>query len=336
MPLRFNYLTRRIGLFFVALWGAATLNFFIPRLAPGDPVRQRLVDAAAQSGYLQQGIEEMVKAYDKTFGLDQPLYVQYANYLWSVSHLDFGYSLTQYPTRVLTIILASLPWTIGLLLMSTLLAFVVGTTLGALISWPRSPRALRYLIGPLMALSAIPYYLLGLVLLYLLAITIQAFPLSGGYDIGSIPNLSLPFILEVAHHAILPALSIVLAAIGFWALGMRGMMVTTEGEDYMLMAEAKGLQDRWIFYRYAVRNAILPQVTALAIALGHVVSGSVIVEVVFGYPGIGSLLYSAIGGSDYFVIYGIVFMVILAIGLATLLIDLIYPLLDPRISYRSR
>ncbi len=336
MRSRFGYLVRRIALFVVILWGAATLNFIIPRLAPGDPVRQHLVDAAAQSGYLQQGIEDMVKAYDKEFGLDQPLYVQYANYLWDVIHFNFGYSLTQYPTHVIDMIAASLPWTIGLLLMSTILAFVVGTALGALIAWPRSPRTLRILIGPLMALSAIPYYLLGLVLLYVLAVTFQVFPLSGGYEVGTIPAFNLPFIWDIARHAILPALSIVLAAIGFWALGMRGMMVTTEGEDYMTMAEAKGLPDRWIFYRYAVRNAILPQITALAIALGHVVSGSVIVEVVFAYPGIGSLLYAAINGSDYFVIYGIVFMVILAIGLATLLVDLLYPLLDPRISYRTR
>jgi peptide/nickel transport system permease protein len=146
--------------------------------------------------------------------------------------------------------------------------------------------------------------------------------------------VSIGFILDVARHAVLPALSIILAASGFWALGMRGMMVTTEGEDYMTMAEAKGLPWGWIFYRYAVRNAILPQVTALAIALGHIVSGSVLVEAIFGYPGIGTLLFKAISGSDYFVIYGVVFIVILAIGLATLIIDLIYPFLDPRISYR--
>jgi peptide/nickel transport system permease protein len=143
-------------------------------------------------------------------------------------------------------------------------------------------------------------------------------------------------VLDVLRHVALPALSIVLAAVGFWALGMRGMMVTTEGEDYMAMAEAKGLPDRWIFYRYAVRNALLPQFTALAIALGHVVSGAVLVEVVFGLPGIGTLLYKSIAGSDYFLTYGIVFMIILSIGLATLVLDLVYPLLDPRIAYRSR
>lgn len=334
--MRAGYVVRRIGLFIIVLWGAATLNFIIPRLAPGDPVRERLYEMASQGGYLQQGIEEMVKAYDKEFGLDQPLYVQYFRYLWDVAHFNFGYSLAQYPTKVLPLILAALPWTIGLLLVSTVLAFLVGTILGALMAWPRAPVFLQYLVGPLLTLSAIPYYLLGLILIYVLAISQKVFPLSGGYTVGTIPTLNLAFVLDILQHSALPALSIILAAIGFWAIGMRGMMVTTEGEDYMTMAEAKGLSGTWIFYRYALRNAILPQVTALAIALGYVVSGSVLVEVVFGYPGIGSLLYKAISGSDYFVIYGIVFIVILAISLATLIIDLVYPLLDPRITYRSK
>ncbi|HVC33765.1 MAG TPA: ABC transporter permease [Chloroflexota bacterium] len=334
--MRPRYVIGRVIQFFVILWGAATLDFVIPRLAPGDPVRERLISMANQGGYLQQGIEQMVKAYDQKFGLDQPLYIQYIRYLGDMTHLDFGYSLASYPAKVLPLIVAALPWTIGLLLVSTVLAFTIGTILGALIAWPKSPHFLQYLVAPLLTLSAIPYYLLGLVLIYLFAISQKAFPLSGGYTVGSIPSLSLPFILDILHHSILPAFSIILAAIGFWAIGMRGMMVTTEGEDYMTMAEAKGLPSSWIFYRYALRNAILPQFTALVIALGYVVSGSVLVEVVFGFPGIGTLLYQAIIGSDYFVIYGVVFIVILAISLATLFLDLIYPLLDPRITYRSK
>jgi peptide/nickel transport system permease protein len=166
-------------------------------------------------------------------------------------------------------------------------------------------------------------------------VTHPLFPLSGGYSISTAPGLTLPFALDILRHSLLPALSIVLAGMGFWGLGMRGMMVTTEGEDYMLFAEAKGLKAGRIFLRYGLRNAILPQFTALAIALGHIVSGSVIVEVVFGYPGIGSLLVKAIAGSDFFLIYGIVFVIILAISLATLLIDLLYPLIDPRIAHHG-
>ena len=333
--MRLDYLVRRLGQFVIVLWGAATLNFLVPRLAPGNPVRERLMTAMQNPGPSQQGIEEMVKSYNVQFGLDQPLYVQYYKYLLAAAQLDFGYSIAQYPTRVMPMITAALPWTIGLLTIATIVSFVVGTLLGALVAWPRAPQWLGYFVSPLMATSAIPYYLLGLILVYLLCIIVPIFPTSGGYTIGTIPNLSPSFIADVVYHAILPGASIVLAAAGFWALGMRAMMVTVEGEDYMTFADAKGLKPNRIFYHYGVRNAILPQVTAFAIRLGHVVSGSVVVEIVFGYPGIGSLLLQAINGSDYFVIYGVVFITVLAITLAMLLIDLAYPLLDPRVSYRG-
>jgi peptide/nickel transport system permease protein len=329
-----EYLSRRLLQFVIVLWGAATLNFIVPRLAPGNPVRERLVTAMQQPGPMQQGIEEMVRAYNVQFGLDQPIWIQYLKYMGAALRLDFGYSITQYPSKVLPMIMGAMPWTIGLLTVATLLSFVVGCLLGALVAWPHVPNFLKYVVGPMMALSAIPYYLLGLILVYLFGELIPLFPLSGGYSIGSQPELSLAFVLDVTHHALLPALSIVIAATGLWALSMRGMMITTEGEDYMTFAEAKGLR-RWrIFLTYGVRNAILPVVTSLAIRLGHVVSGSVVVEIVFGYPGMGNLLFQAIAGSDYFLIYGIVFITVLALTLATLLIDFTYPLLDPRITYR--
>jgi len=192
---------------------------------------------------------------------------------------------------------------------------------------------LQYLLPPLLTLSAVPYYLLGLVLLYVLAFRLPLFPSFGGYTPGTLPALNMGFVLDAASHAALPALSIVLAALGFWALGMRAMMVTVQGEDSMIFAEAKGLKNRTLFLRYAVRNALLPQATALALALGEILSGAVLVEVVFGYPGIGSVLYNAIKDFDYYLIQGIVFTIVVSIGLATLLIDLAYPLLDPRIRY---
>jgi peptide/nickel transport system permease protein len=332
---RFDYLVRRLLQFAIVLWGAATLNFILPRLAPGNPVRERLLSALATGGYQQAGIEEMVSAYNEQFGLDKPLVIQYLLYLQHAFQLDFGYSIASYPAKVLNLIMAALPWTIGLLLVSTLLSFVLGTLLGALMAWPRSPRFLRHLVLPMMALSAIPYYLLGLVLVYGLGILLPVFPISGGYAIGALPNLSWAFIQDAVYHSILPAFSIVLSAVGFWAIGMRGMMVTTEGEDYVVYAEAKGIPERGIFLHYALRNAILPQLTSLALSLGTVVSGAVVVEIVFGYPGVGSLLFQAIRALDYFVIYGVVFMTVLAIAIATIALDLTYPLVDPRISYRG-
>lgn len=332
MPI--GYVLRRVGQFFLVLWGAASINFLLPRLAPGNPVRERLISQATAGGPMQAGIEEMVRAYNIEFGLDKPLWVQYARYLWHLMQFDLGYSIVNYPTKVLSLIQAALPWTIGLLAVSSVIAFALGTLLGALMGWPRSPRFVHYLSGPMMALSAIPYYMLGLILIYLLAVLVPVFPLFGGYQMGTVPRLSLPFILDVLKHAILPGLSITLASLGFWALNMRGMMITTQGEDFVNFAEAKGLKPRRIFFEYGVRNAALPQITAFAISFGQVVSGSVVAEVIFGYPGIGNLLFSAINGLDYFLIYGLVFMTVLAIALSTLAIDLLYPLIDPRISYR--
>jgi peptide/nickel transport system permease protein len=183
-------------------------------------------------------------------------------------------------------------------------------------------------------MHAVPFFVLGLVLMYLLAFQFQWLPIFGGYSPGATPSLSIGFILDILRHATLPALSIVLVSIGGWALSMRGMMVTTMGEDYVVFAEAKGLRAFTIFGRYCMRNAILPQTTGLAIALAGILSGAVLVEAIFGYPGIGALLFQAIAESDFFLIQGIVFSVIVALGFATFVLDVVYPLLDPRITYR--
>lgn len=329
--MRTRGIIQRFGLFILIVWGAATINFVIPRLSPSDPIRSRLSAMAVQSGFVQTGIEQMVKAYQEKFGLDQPLWMQYLRYLKDMLTFNFGYSLSLYPAKVLDLIMNALPWTIGLLTVATILAFSIGTIMGALMAWPGVPQLFKTTAGVLLTFSAVPYYLLGLVLIYIFAFALKLLPLYGGYSVGTVPSLDLPFIGMVIKHSLLPALSIVLAEMGFWAIGMRSMMVTTEGEDYMIFAEARGIKKRNIFSQYALRNAMLPQYTALALSLGRIVSGSVLVEVIFGYPGIGSLLYTAIKGSDYFIIYGVVFIVILTLGVATLLLDLLYPLLDPRI-----
>jgi peptide/nickel transport system permease protein len=331
---RVDYLARRCGVFVLIVWIAATLNFFLPRLSGQDPVRSKLLQQAQLGGYVHSGIDAMVKDYDRRFGLDRPLWQQYLSYLRDAARLDFNYSIANYPRKVNELIAEAVPWTIGLLGTTTLLSFGLGTFLGALLAWPGAPRWMRYLMPPLWALHAIPFFLLGLVLIYLLAFQIQLMPMFGGYSAGAFPGLNVTFVWDVIRHAILPAMSIVLVATGGWALAMRGMMVTTQGEDYVTFAEAKGLRSLTIFVRYCLRNAILPQTTALALALGNILSGAVLVEVIFGYPGIGTVLFHAIRENDHFLIQGIVFTVIVALGLATLILDAIYPLLDPRINYR--
>jgi peptide/nickel transport system permease protein len=219
---------------------------------------------------------------------------------------------------------------------STLLAFTLGTFFGGLMAWPKTSHYFQYLISPFLVLSAIPYYLLGFLLIYMLAFKLKIFPLGGGSQYGTIPSLSWSYVTNVLYHSMLPALSIVLAGMGFWALGMRGMMVTVLGEDYVTLAQARGLRGGRIFFSYGLRNALLPQTTSLALSLGTILSGALLVEVIFRYPGIGTLLFKAIAAFDYFTIYGIVFFIVVTIALATLILDLIYPFLDPRITYQKK
>jgi peptide/nickel transport system permease protein len=332
--MRPDYVLKRFAIFLLIVWVAATLNFFIPRMGSRSPIEDKLMTQAATGGYLQQGVKEMVQEYEAKFGLDKPLWQQYLTYLYDVLHFDFNYSIANYPRRVIDILFEGLPWTIGLLGMTTVIAFLVGNVLGALLGWPRSPKWLHWLMPPLLALHALPFFLLGLILVYIFAFTLQILPLYGGFTTGVIPNWSLEFALDIGTHAILPAASIVLVSIGGWALGMRAMMVTTQGEDFTNFADAKGLRPKTIFFHYSIRNAMLPQVTALALVLGQILSGAVLVEVIFGYPGIGTVLFQAIRGSDFFLVQGIVFVVIISIGLSTLVLDLVYPLLDPRITYK--
>ena len=332
MPL--NYLLKRLGVFLIIVWAGITINFIMPRLAPVNPIQERLLQAVSFGGAGNSDMEAVVRTYEARFGLDQPLWKQYFRYIGDVVRLDFGVSIANFPSRASDIILRALPWTLGLLSMATLIAFALGTLLGALLAWPRTPALLHYLAAPLLALSAIPYYLLGLGLVFLLGFTLRAFPLGGGFTLGTLPSASLTYAIDVIYHSVVPALSIVLSSVGFWALSMRGMMVTVQGEDYVIYARARGLKNRDIFLRYALRNALLPQTTALALAMGYVVSGAVLVEVVFAYPGVGTVLYRAIQTFDYTVIYGVVIMIILSIALVTLILDLVYPLLDPRIAYQ--
>jgi peptide/nickel transport system permease protein len=327
------YILRRFVVFLIIVWLAATLNFFLPKLSGQDPVRTKLLEEASLGGYVQAGIEDMVKVYQKQFGLDKPLWRQYLTYLGDVSRGNLNYSIANYPRTVAGMIRDAVPWTVGLLGLTTVFSFAAGTVLGALLAWPRAPRWMRWLMPPLWALHAIPFFLLGLVLMWLFAFRFQLLPIFGGYSAGANPALTWGFVFDILRHAVLPALSIVLVSIGGWALAMRGMMVTTMGEDYVTFAEAKGLRGRTIFTRYCIRNAILPQATGLALALGQIFSGAVLVEVVFGYPGIGDLLFQAIEENDFFLIQGIVFTVIVALGFATFVLDVIYPWLDPRISY---
>ena len=334
MPL--DYVVKRFGLLLVTVILGVTINFMLPRMMPGDPVEQKLNQLYATSGGQMPDLTAMIESYRARFGLDQPLWNQYLNYWWSLAHFDLGYSLDRFPEKVSDTIGSALPWTLGLVGTSTLISFTIGTLLGGLLGWPRVPRPVRGLIPLLMILSAIPYFLLGLVLVFVFAIVLKLFPAGGGYPFGSALRYDVSTIVAILQHAFLPATSIILAGIGSWALAMRGMIISILGEDYIVLAEAKGLKQRRIFVWYAMRNALLPQITTLGLAMSHVVAGAILVEVIFAYPGIGYKLFQAIGAKDYFVIQGIVLMMIVAIAVILFILDLIYPLIDPRIAYERR
>lgn len=330
--LTLGYFVRRLLIFFLTIWVAATLIWIIPRLAPGDPITAMIGRMIRQAGYVENS-DVIIEGWKARFGMNDSLPVQYVRYLGNLVRMDFGYSLAFFPTTVGEIVGRALPWTAGLLLIAVSITFLLGNFLGALLAWRQTPRLIKYLIPVGMIFTSIPSILAAIFLLYVFAFFLGWFPLTGAYRPGMTPSLNIEFIKSVIHHGTLPALSIVLVSFGYWALGMRGMMVTVEGEDYMHLARAKGLRPIYVLYRYMVRNAILPQITAFAITLGTLVSGQVLVEYIFSYQGMGSVVFTALRNQDFPVIQGTSFILILMTALAVLIIDLIYPLIDPRISY---
>lgn len=330
------YLARRLLMLFLVVITAATLNFFVPRMTDRNPILEKITEMSESSAPGSVDMARLLDVFNERFGLDRSLWEQYLDYLTDMLVLDLNYSITSYPTRVSDMIMQALPWTLGLMVTATLVAFIIGTILGALTVWRKDSRLLQLFVPVVMVFSAIPFYLIGLLLIYFLAYRAGWFPIGGGYSITAFPAWDWEFASDVIRHSILPASSIVIASVGIWALGMRGMMVTVQGEDYMNFAEAKGLKSRRMFLRYAVRNAILPQITQLALFMGQLVTGAVLVEIVFGFPGMGSLLLQAVDYLDYYTIYGIVFVLILAVALSMLILDLVYPLLDPRTREHSK
>lgn len=333
--LSLRYVARRFIVFLLTIWLSATIVFIVPRLAPGDPIGAMLGEIQQMSGFVE-GSDEMIADWRARFGLDEPVYVQYVRFLISTVTFDFGPSLSAFPTPVSVIVGRSLPWTIGLLVTAVLIAFVLGSAIGALLAWQRSPRFLRTMLPFSMMFTSLPPVLAAIFLLYLFGFTLDWFPFMGAYARGLEPALSLEFIGSVLYHGTLPALSIILVSFGAWALNMRGMLVTLEGEDYVILAQAFGLRQVFILYRYMVRNAMLPQLTQLALAIGQLMGGAVLVEVIFNYPGMGTTILQAIQRQDFALIQGSTMYLIFTTAFAVFLIDLLYPFIDPRVTYENK
>jgi peptide/nickel transport system permease protein len=296
-----------------------------------NPIRERFAELARTGGFSASDLEVIVASYNQKFGLDKPLFEQYLDYIGSVARFDLGVSLNRFPKTVLEIIYESLPWTIALLFLSAILSFVIGNLLGAIAAWPKSPGWLRTIATPFIMFMGVPPVLLAIFLLFFLAFRLKLFPLGQAYSTGIAPDWSFDFMLNVAWHQVLPAISMILGSVGAWVLSMRGMGVTIQGEDYVNFAEHKGLGGRTIFRDYYLRNALLPQVTGFALALGSLITSGAVVENLYALPGLGSKLSQAIQANDFLVIYGIVLFITISVATLMVLVEFLYPLLDPRI-----
>jgi peptide/nickel transport system permease protein len=324
-----SYLTRRIGFFLVTLWAALTFNFFLPRFMPGNPALTMLANFEAK-GHLSAGA---LQALEADFGLNkhQSLLDQYWQYLVNSAHGNFGVSYSFFPDSVSHEILQALPWTLGLVGLTTVFAFLLGTLIGVVSAWFRGG-ALDSVLPPLfIIISGFPYFWFALLCILLFGVRLDWFPISGGYDATTmLPGLDGQFILSVLQHSVLPALTIVLTSIGGWVLTMRNNMITVVAEDYVRMARAKGLA-RWkVMWGYAGRNAMMPNLTGFAISLGFVVSGAVLVEYVFNYPGVGWMLLDAVSNQDYPLMQALFLLITVTVLVAVLAVDIMTVLLDPR------
>jgi peptide/nickel transport system permease protein len=322
-----QHLLRRSGFYLIALWASLTLNFLIPRLMPGDPV---LLLIAKLQGRVDP---HSVQALRIAFGVNTHLSVwqQYVQYLGNLAHGNLGISITYFPMPVASVIAQSLPWTLVLVGTAAVLSFLIGTLLGTMAAWKRGSWLDTTLAPILTFFSAVPYFWLALIVLYVLGFTLRLFPLTGSYDLAADPGFNAPFIVGAVYHAILPALTIVVSSIAGWMLGMRNAMLSTLSEDYVLMAKAKGLSDRRVMLMYAARNAILPNITGFALSLGFVVGGALLTEIIFSYPGIGFALLQAVQSEDFPLMQGIFLVITLAVLGANFLADILYVVLDPRV-----
>ena len=320
-----KYLLRRLGFYFLAAWVSLTLNFFIPRLAPGDPVSNL---QARFKGALDPAALEAMKV---AFGLtDAPLHIQYIQYINNLAHGDLGLSIAHFPEPVSNVIGTALLWTLFLAGLAVVMSFTLGTLLGIYSAWRRGGRVDSIAPASFIFMGAFPYFWLAMFLLYVFGFLLDWFPLRHAYTDTLDPGLSFEFVIDALHHAVLPAASIVMASLGGWLLGMRNTMIGVLSEDYVTMAQAKGLSERRVMLNYAARNALLPSVTGFGMALGFVLSGSLLTEIVFSYPGQGALLFEAVKAKDFPLMQGLFLAITIAVLAANWFVDIAYVLLDPR------
>jgi peptide/nickel transport system permease protein len=321
-----KYLLRQVGLYLLAAWASLTLNFFLPRAMPGDPATALV---ARMHGRIRpEQIEAIKAAYGFTNG---SLIQQYVQYLSHVLRGDFGISISAYPAKVSAVISTGLAWTVLLGVITLVISFVLGTILGVIIAWRRSGVMDSTLPGLTGFIGSFPYFWLAMVTLYFLGFRLGWFPMSHAYSDYLSPGFNWEYIRSVLYHMVLPAGTIILVSVGGWMMGMRCTMISVLNEDYIIMAEAKGLPQSVVMYKYAMRNAILPNITQFGMSIGFVVAGQLLTEMVFSYPGLGFYLVRSVTTQDYPLMQALFLMITLAVLVANILVDILYVQLDPRV-----
>ena len=319
------YLLKRLGIYTVAGWAAITLNFFIPRMMPGDPVS---VMFASFRGKLKP---EAMEALKQTFGFTEgPLLDKYFTYLKHLLNGDLGISTAYFPEQVSSIILSGLGWTLLLVGTSLIISFIIGTIIGITIAWRRDGKLDSILPPTFSFISSFPYFFTAMLLLYFLGFKLGWFPIRHAYNSDLIPGFNLEFISSCIHHAILPASTLIFMGIGGWMLQMRNNMMGTISTDYISFAKSKGLSQRRIMLFYAARNAVLPIVTSFGMAIGFILNGTILTEIIFSYPGQGYILFQAVQAQDFQLMQGIFLTITLAVLAANWVIDILVLILDPR------
>jgi peptide/nickel transport system permease protein len=328
-----GFLLSRILTYILVVWIGITTVFFVPRFMPGDPVEAMLGRVMSQGAFMEpEQVEALRQSLSVSFGLEGTLGQQYLGFLSRVFLTgDFGPSLAMFPTPVNELIGKAIPWSLFLLLTSTIIAWIIGNTIGLLAGYHSNKTYSRLLEGIAVTVYPIPYYILALILIILFVYVRPIFPLSFSVQ-GKFP--SLQFIGSAIFNSILPAFSIVIVGFGWWVLSMKALSSSIAEEDFVHFAKLKGVGEGRIMGQYVLRNAILPQITMLALVLGGVFNGALITEILFGYPGLGTLIYTAVLQTDYNLLMGTISLSIVAVATATLVVDLIYPFFDPRIRYR--
>lgn len=321
-----KYIARQIGLYLMALWVSLTLNFMLPRMMPGDPVTALF---ARMRGRLNPAEIEAIRA---AYGFsDKPMIEQYFQYLGHMARGDFGLSISSYPVKVTDVIGTAFLWTLLLGLVTLIIGFLLGTLLGVVVAWKRGGWLDSVLPGLFSFTGSFPYFFLAMLALFFLGYELKWFPMAHSYSNEVSPAWNWVFIRSVLYHLIMPACTVILVSVGGWLVGMRSTMISVLSEDYIVMAEAKGLSQARIMFMYAMRNAVLPNVTQLGMSIGFILGGQILTELVFSYPGLGYQLVRSVTTQDYPLMQALFLMITLTVLIANLLVDLVYVRLDPRV-----